>query len=322
MKKCVSLLLAVFCALTLFSCTGKSPEFSSTESFRLTSLMRASYAVCDTVCTDVSDGYASLTVRTTYAGEAQSELRCRSDKAAVGDEYVIFLNEKKDSLRYETGEFSYIRLSVDNAVWNGTSYSRTGLFRLLSQYKNTIRFPLGTYFYEKRSDLLKSSSYIVIGRLLHDPSIEERNTYAEDGNVSRSKMTKCFISQVTAIASLAGDIKSGTTLQVIYAPESVSSMTDASTLSTVSLAARDIPDLSGGEYYVFFLNKTEGAEQDFYFPVNPIQGWVSLVNDELSAAEKNTLFEDCKQLKQLVSELNLHSSQGQQRDSKNDPIGE
>lgn len=323
MKRIVFLIL-LLCALFASSCSGRPPELSSTESYRLRMLYADSACVVKAVCSGAqsSSGYFLFDPYDVIAGAAPEKIEISADRLSSGSEYILFFDSTDEGTSYDDKNVTLIQLYKESVVWDGVRYSRAAVERILSECKSTLTFPFITYFYETRSDLINGCSNIIIGRPAGDVSIEERNTYTKADTVSRSKMMKCNITSVRVTASLRGDIPNGSEIQMIFSPESVSSMTDASTLNTVSLAVKDIAGLNRGGYYIFFLNKTDDSKQDVYFPVNPVQGWIELKRDSIAGAEKNSLFDDCKQLKQLISELNLSSSQDPVHNVKPNPIGE
>ena len=308
----------------LCSCSGNLPEMGELESYLLRNAYRNSTCIVKASCISESDkdGYSIMNITETMAGHASGVIYIAQERISLSEEYIIFIDSVRADLHYDADECTTMQIRDDSVLWEGKKYSKEAAYKLLSECEMTLSFPFTTYFYETRADLYKGSSDIIVGRAEVDPVIEERNTYTQTGAVSRTKMTKCNIVTVHVISSLCGDLKSGDSVEVVFSPESVSSMTSASTLSTVSLAVRDIANLENSNYYIFFLDKTEDVKQNIYFPVNPVQGWVELDRDNIKCAEKNTLFDDCKQIKQLISELNLGTVQEPAHNTKTDPIGE
>ncbi|MBQ7092305.1 MAG: hypothetical protein IJN83_06600, partial [Clostridia bacterium] len=95
----------------------------------------------------------------------------------------------------------------------------------------------------------------------------------------------------------------GSSVQLMYIPQSVGGMTDGATLEPISRSQEDIIELTEGDTYLFFLADDPDAKQDYAFPVNPIQGWVKVENDVLTASDANAALTGYETLPQLISDM-------------------
>lgn len=311
MKKILLFALLSVCCIPLFSCSRAKTVLNKTEEHKLQDIYRSSTVIAYAKCTGVSEqnGYASFETKKVLYGTVGDTFFFESSDMNVDSEYLFFLDTTNNKTQFNENIGVYMRRDGDVLCLNESEYTVNSIESYIREYSAVITMPAHTYFYDTRAKLLDNCTDIIIGRLNSSSKAETKSIYQKTEATSVERMMKCNSSSVSVISTLRGDIQRGSTIEVLFGPETVYSMTDISTLSTVSLQSKDIADLENGKYYIFFLNASLDPKQEYYFPVNPIQGWIYLNKDLLSAAEQNKLFEDCTQLKALVGELNSVSQQ-------------
>ena len=310
LKRICYLLIIIMCAMLLFSCSYDKTELSSEQKFAASEMYRSSCACVRVKCKSSADsfGYAKFEVLNVLCGSCRDIIYVESEKCAEGDEYLVFLPDT-DGERYVRKDISYLQIKNNEINLCGQAVNYSSVRNYITELNNVISVPYSVYYYETRSEMFAGCTDIIIGKPERKPETSERKVYSHTDTTSIDKSMKCTDISIRVVSSLIGDTVSGDTVHAVYMQETVSSMTDTATLNTVSLGVKDIGELIPENYYVFFLQKSEDTKQNYYFAINPIQGWVQLSADNITAADKNTLFEDCPRLKNLTAELRIASQQ-------------
>ena len=308
MKKCTLLIVLLLCAASLFSCAREPSETNDIMKHKLRMLYKSSSSILKARCMNYAEGnaYAVMNTEQVLYGFNYKSVYCKNSKLEKGRLYMLFLSgttDQTDKTRFDTDSYTAMEITGNAVRWKNKRYSLTDVEERLKDMNETISTSPYMYFYAKRREMIDDCDVIVIGKLSAATESKELSVYSATEAASTERKLLCHKSEIRVVGTLRGDFKNGDTIDMIYAPDFLSSMIDSETLSTISLSEPDMLDLTTGQYYLFFLCKGTDSKQNYYMPINPIQGWIQLENDRFICAEKNTLFENCSQLNIFVGEL-------------------
>jgi len=250
-----------------------------------------------------------LSVTTVYAGDAAAGDTIHvPDPMNKGEKYLLFLEEGQD-VNYSEDTAGYSlegapKQIVDNEViWDGKRLSLQEFRQEIQQLASVISAPAPVYYYDSLAGLAAAADDILIGRVQNLPGIKDLNfSIRNSGTVEKSQYAASVVT-IEVYGVMKGALSYGDTLQMVFSPDRVGSMLDAATLTHMETTADQTPFLQQGGVYVFFLAKGPDAKQPYYFPVNPVQGYVSLIGDALHVCSANAPLQSYQKLPALADAL-------------------
>ncbi|MBQ3108446.1 MAG: hypothetical protein IJC67_02420 [Clostridia bacterium] len=236
-----------------------------------------------------------VAIDSVIAGDAElgDVIHCTEMQLIPEERSLLYLGEGEDVFHTED-TMGYVPLHeeplriVDNEVlWDNTRISLDALDRDIAEQKLIISAPAKSYYYEELADLVASSDQIFIGRVksvsLWTPTTMRAN--ANGTSVEKSIVTSLVT--VEAFGSIKGKFTFSDTLTLVNASEEFTDLLDYGSLRPMDYASYEVPYLKEGGIYLFFLEEGPDAKQQYYFPVNRLQGYVELNGEALSASLSN-----------------------------------
>ena len=301
--------LVIGMAIPASGVTGEKFLSDVRQSYRSASL------VVSGICEDDfagADGIIVSRVRVdeVIAGRAQKgELIQIKDNLEQGNEYLLYLNDG-DEVHFAEDQHRYVSVSQepfiivgDNVEYGGSTHSLDDIKKDMAEMDRTVTAHGAVYSYNDIHALREASESIFIGRVVSVSPLKNTRFRSQEGGSTVEKTAPASVVTLTVYGSVKGAIGYGGSVQLMYIPQSVGGMTDGATLEPVSRSQEDILELTEGDTYLFFLAEDPDAKQDYVFPVNPIQGWVKVDNDMLTASDANAALAGYETLPQLVSDM-------------------
>lgn len=309
--------LCAVCAVALV--IGMIVPVSGVTGEKFLSDVRQSYRsaslVVSGICEDTlagADGSIVSRVRVdeVIAGNAEKgELLQIKDQLEQGNEYLLYLSNG-DEVHFAEDQHRYVSVSAepfiivgDNVEYGGSAHSLEDIIEDMAEMDKTVTAHGAVYSYDDINALKEASESIFIGRVMSVSPLKNTRFRSQEGGSTVEKTAPASAVTITVYGSVKGALGYGSSVQLMYVPQSVGGMTDGATLEPVSRSEEDIIELTEGDTYLFFLADDPDAKQDYSFPVNPIQGWVKVDNDVLTASDANVALAGYDTLPQLISDM-------------------
>ena len=276
---------------------------------------RSASLVVTGICEDdfaSADGsiVSRIRVKEVIAGNAEEgELLQIADRMEQGKEYLLYLSNGED-VHFAEDQHRYVSLSEEPFVivgedveYGGSSRSLKEIKKDMAELDKIITAHGSIYYYEDLDALRDAAESIFIGRVASVSSLKNTRFRSQQGGSTVEKTTPASVVMLTVYGSVKGALGYGSTIQLMYIPQSAAGMTDGASLEPVSCSDEDIVELTEGATYLFFLAEDPDAKQQYNFPVNPIQGWVRMDNDMLTYSDENGALAGYDTLPQLVADM-------------------
>jgi len=276
---------------------------------------RSASLVVSGICEDTlaaADGCIVSRVRVdeVIAGRAQKgDLLQIRDQLVQGNEYLLYLGYGED-VHFAEDQHRYVSVSAEPFIivgedveYGGSTYSLEDIIHDMAEMDKTVTAHGAVYSYNDIYALKDASESIFIGRVMDVSPLKNTRFRSQEGGSTVEKTAPASVVTLTVYGSVKGAIGYGNTVQLMYIPQTVGGMTDGATLEPVSRSQEDIIELTEGDTYLFFLADDPDAKQDYAFPVNPIQGWVKIDNDMLTASDANAALAGYETLPQLIADM-------------------
>lgn len=255
-------------------------------------------------CSDVS-------ITDVIAGsEAKDTLiHCADIDLKVSHEYLLYLSDspQRDD---PDGEFMFapvggsaFEISDDDVIWYGNNIKLEEIISNMSDYNDIITVPDSCYLHTELSPLVSGADEIFIGKVTEAVPKDAIRVKSYSGNTSQVSTPQVSLTKITVLGSIKGKLKYGDDIQMACITDNVLSMLNSVTLEPESYVPGRVVLPKKNAYYVFFLIDGPDPKQPYYFPVNPIQGWVSLDKDVISPNHYNTALAHYTTLEALLNAI-------------------
>lgn len=309
--------LCAVCAVALM--IGMVMPVSGVSREKFLSDVRQSYRSASLVvsgtCEDdfgAADGSIVSRVRVdkVIAGRAEKgDLLQIKDQLEQGREYLLYL-DSSDEVHFAEDQHRYVSVSAEPFIivgedveYGGSTYSLENILDDMAAMDKTVTVHGAVYSYDDIYSIREASESIFIGRVKSVSPMKNTCFRSQEGGSTVEKTAPASVVTLTVYGSVKGALGYGGSVQLMYVPQSVGGMADEATLEPVSCSQDDILELTEGDTYLFFLAEDPDAKQNYAFPVNPIQGWVKVENDMLTASDANTALAGYETLPQLISDM-------------------
>ena len=252
-----------------------------------------------------------LTIAKVLAGDKQAgdTVHCTTGAMEVGRTYLLYLAEgedvdfAEDTTPYQIVTETPLLIQDGYVKWNEAYLTVEELIADMEKASETIVAPAKIYYYSKLKDLFDACDEVFIGRVLDVPAFEELPFYSYESGASVENSLLGSVTTVRAYGSIKGKLVYGDTIKLVYAPDMAAEIMDAATLAPVPNSKNKVASLAKGQVYLFFLIQGPDSKQQYYFPVNSMQGSVQIIYDSLAVPSFNGALKDYESLDQLVWEL-------------------
>ncbi len=289
--------------------TGERFLSDARQSYRSASLVVSGF--CEDTLT-AADGCTVSRIRVdeVIAGKAkQGDLLQVKNQLAQGSEYLLYLNYG-DEVHFAEDQQDYVSVSSepfiiveDNVEYGGSSMSLEDIKKDMAELDKTITTHGAVYYYDNLNALMEASESIFIGRVESVSPLKNTRFRSQQGGSTVEKTAPASVVTLTVYGSVKGAYKYFSSVDMIYIPQSAGGMTDGTTLEPISRSQDDIIELNENDTYLFFLAEDPDAKQEGAFPVNPIQGWIKLDDDNLTYSPANGALSGYETLPELISDM-------------------
>ena len=318
----VSLAAALLACLTMCSCASNTKIASisiqpeertlqdARQQYRSASLVVRGECLLSHIDSEGRECY-DVEVTNILAGDAElgEIVHCTSMELIAGEEYLLYLGDGEDAFHTEDTS-GYIPVHeeplriVDNEViWGNTRISLSKITRDIAQQKLIISAPAKSYYYKTLGELVKASDQIFIGKVKSVPKWSPMTLRSTEDGASVEKSAMTSLTTIEAYGSIKGKFKYGDEITMVNSSEKLADLLDAVTLRPKDYEHYEVPTLREGGFYLFFLTEGPDAKQDYYFPVNQIQGYAELDGETLSASYSNEALKSNTILTPLVKQI-------------------
>ena len=309
-------LLTVF-AVAAALCACSSPASAVTDE-RAMAQIRQDYRSASLVvrgkCVELhnnADGEVccDLEITEVVAGDADvgDRVHCTGADMWVDSSYLVYLTSSGD-VSYAEDEAAYSIVSaleiVDNAVTvSGVRIDYSVLRTDVRKLNSVIGAPGNFYYYSDVSALCAGADEIFIGRAGKVGELRDTDLRVSENGSTAEYTIPAAVTNVTVYGNIKGQYSYGDTVRLVYSPATSADIVDAVTLTAASYTASDAPKLSEGGLYMFFLIKGTDSKQDYYFCVNPMQGYITIDEDSIHAPYENIALKAYSKLDALVTDI-------------------
>lgn len=226
-------------------------------------------------------------------------------EATPGARYLLYLaggeGEEADPLRLLTGR--PIPVEGANALYEGEFFSLEGLEKDVERQRSILTVPSQTFFYGSIEALDQACDEIVVARVVSaGEPVDTLCRSAEGGESTLITAEQVFL-RVKVENALMGGLKYGDILSVVIEPYNIRPVVNAVNLApkTVPTPPEETPQEGG--VYLFFLIRSVDKKADFYFTVNPYEGYAKLLGSALLHPYYNIALRETNDLPHFVSRL-------------------
>ncbi len=247
-----------------------------------------------------------------FAGDAAEgdHFHFTDENVTVGNSYLLYLTQDETPVHYSEDTAGYDLVSdephtiVDGEVLFGDVHVPFSMIEEdMDVMASEIDVPAPVYYYDGIVALAHAAQEIVIGRVLEVPEPEEMLFVSRDGGSSKREQSVASIVSIETYGSVKGAIGYGEQISLVHSPSRVHSVIDEATLRSMSFDAASVPALTEGGLYLFFLMESPGGKQDYYFLMNPVQGFVGVEDEQIFVAPDNLSLIGYRSFTQLVEAL-------------------
>lgn len=223
----------------------------------------------------------------------------------VGERYLMYLELSGDN---EASAYNLLTKSalklLDGKVKTGTvSVAYEEVLMDIRALMNVIAAPSELYYYHDIKSLTNSCDAIFIGSVTSLGDFDPVQFRSENNGASIQNTLLAAKADVEVYGAIKGNMKYGDKVTFIISPDMGGSMIDAQTLKTVGGSFGSIPQLMLSRTYVFFALRGPDSKQLYYYPINPVQGYVRIKGEELWVNDSNELLAKYYALTPLVNDI-------------------
>ena len=322
MKGFHKILLAAFVAMLLIcACAVPAGLSQPTHDAELAlATLRQSYrsaqlvvrGTCVQTHTDTSGApCAAVEVDEVLAGNAKTGdlLHCMASGLKEGGSYLLFLEQGSD-VHYSEDEIGFNVLASDAVeTTGGMAKLKTAGVTLaevrteIARLDAVVSAPATSYYYTALADMVAAADEIFIGRVTSGTALKTTSFRSQEGGGTVEQELPAALLRIEAYGAVKGALKYGDMVELVYAPAMSADVVDAATLAAVTYGENAVPVLRKGQICIFFLIKGPDSKQNYYFPINPFQGYVRVDDDELRVSYVNTAIMNYAELTPLVLDI-------------------
>lgn len=324
MKKQGLIMAAAILLVILSLCSCAAPAISQTADFtssndRLLLDIKAKYRdaslVVNATCIDshIDDNgetcyYVELDeILAGVSASVGDIFHCPGGQMEIGVQYMLFLKTGED-VHYAEDTIGYelilpLNISGEEVAMNGGKVALQDLKDELLNISKTINVPVPVNYYSELADLVLAADEIFIGRVHNIPEFELRQFSMRSGGSIEKAQYDASIIKVESYGSIKGSLSYGDIIEVCYSPGLVSGMIDYKSLQPTNFSAAVANSLVENGIYVFFLVDGPDEKQEYYFSINPVQGYQRLIGEDLIPNEENIPLKPYSELTSFVQAL-------------------
>lgn len=230
-------------------------------------------------------------------------------------QYLFFLNKQADgSYSLLTDDAGWLRINGEEIFPSqiGGMSSLSQAEKTIQRLKNEILLPSRFYYYRELEELTLNSDYIFIATL-EKRSLTVHDYFVRYGGVNtnlKSESGKLFTFQNEQ--NIKGD--AGKAVRILLSSAMLQNTSQASNGQMVNYTLTDAPTLERDNKYLIFAIQASNLENFDAFFINPIQGFLPLLDDEYGfgivtmSVPTNAPFVTEEYLDDVISEIETYMS--------------
>lgn len=279
------------------------------QDYRKASLVVSGVCLQSHVNAEGEDCY-DLSIEQVLAGEAEpgDVIHCTS-AMNMGQSYLLYLSQgegaphTEDMLGYELVSGQPLPLSHGKVLYGGQSVDLDTLLEDMAALDAMISAPSGFYYYDEIAALAQAADDIFIGRVNQAPALRDTQFRSQDNGATVEHTIPAALARITAYGGIKGALKYGDQVELVNAPAMNADVVNAATLAAEPYSEAQAPRLQEGGVYLFFTLKGPDAKQHYSFLLNPMQGFVPVNGDTLSAPAGNRALRNVQSLDAAVKAI-------------------
>ncbi|MDD3920692.1 MAG: hypothetical protein PHO41_05960 [Eubacteriales bacterium] len=321
MRKRLSVLAACLAALLLVSAcsapVSTTPELPTGLRLQYRDAALIVSATCKETHTNAGgEPCCDVLVGDVLAGDMQTGalLHCPNTAMTVDNTYLLYLTPGPDTFYAEdvpgyTVSGEPLPVMDSEVLFEGERVSLSALKDDIKVLSSIISAPAPVLYYNTLATLVDASDEIFVGRVSELQDTKNHSFLIRDGGATEKAQYNAQLVTVEAYASMKGSFRYGEKLTFIHCPDRAANMLDAVTLQPMGHGADEAPSLFDRQVYLFFLKRGPDPKQNYYFGVNPIQGYAYVAGDLLESSFLNDALSDYSSLTELALAIQTVMSQ-------------
>ena len=223
-----------------------------------------------------------------------------NEHAELGAEYLVYL--AKPSEQPEEGGSAerlvteLIPIENGRIFYRGETCSIESVERDIKIQRKILTVPSQSFFYD-------SFERLVTARVLSVSEPIETQCRSVDGGESTLSTQEQMFASISVLNGLYGELKCGEKLKVVISPYNARPVINETDLTTKTVEAPPTTGPKEGSVYIFFLLRSEDAKSDYYFTVNPYEGYVLFVGNTITRPYYNDAIRDINDIKRFSVKL-------------------
>lgn len=237
------------------------------------------------------------------AAEAGSTFDIAAE-AQLGGRYLFYLapgEEDGEDYRIMTGQ--PVPVNGGTAEFENAVCSIESIKRDIEEQRKILTVPSQSFFYGEFSALANACDEIVAARVLSVSEPTDIPCRSVGGGESTFSTQKQVFIRIKVENGFFGGLRYGDKLDVVLSPYNGRPVINATDLTPKIVDAHSAHGPKAGSRYVFFLLRSEDVKSDYYFMVNPYEGYVALSGNAISHPYYNEAFSEINDLRVFSDRL-------------------
>lgn len=258
-------------------------------------------ATCTRVTEDEEGNISSRFIaEEALEGEAaENEIIILPVSASQGARYLLYLKSEDGG---EAAAAEPFAVEDDSIICENEPCTIESIRADIERQRRILTVPAESLYYGSLEGLAAACDEIVVARVLSVSEPTETVCRAEGkGESTLATLEQVFL-RIKIENGLFGSLRYGDKLSVVLSPYSSRPVINASTLTPKTVGAPPASYPKAGSVYIFFLERSEDSKSDYYFTVNPYEGYVMLLGNTITHPYYNEAFREINDLRKF-SEL-------------------
>ncbi len=242
--------------------------------------------------------------RTDEVLDGQAEEGATFDIAAsaeLGGKYLLYIAPDGENSVILTGD--PVPIINGSAEFGNAVCTIDSIKRDIEEQRKILTVPSQSFFYGEFGALANACDEILLGRVIYSSGPEDTLCRSVDGGESTLSTQKQVFLRVRVENGLFGSFRCGDKLDIVLSPYNARPVINAVDLTPKTVDVHPAVSFEVGERCVFFLIKSEDIKSDYYFTVNPYEGYVVVKSNAISRPYYNDAMHGVNDIKQLSKRL-------------------
>lgn len=222
-------------------------------------------------------------------------------QAQLGGKYLLYLAPDGEETGIMTGD--PVPVSKGSAQFENAVCTVESIKRDIEQQRKILTVPSQSFFYGEFGALANACDEILIGRVISVSEPTDTLCRSVDGGESTLSTLKQVFIRIKVENGMFGGFDYGDKLDIVLSPYNVRPVINAVDLTPKTVDMHPAVSFDVGARYIFFLMKSEDVKSDYYFTVNPYEGYVVVRGNALSRPYYNDAMRGINDIRQFSTIL-------------------